>query len=75
VGREHEEEDLETGVVNAAEFSRQSGGSNAPDRETQGEPNSVTCVHTGHWCQIQGHFCASAVPPTSLDVHSQPEDP
>jgi len=32
--------DLETGVVNAAEFSRQSGGSNAADRHTQGASSS-----------------------------------
>ena len=40
-GDEHDEEDLETGVVNAAEFSRQSGGSNANSRHTEGEPNSA----------------------------------
>jgi hypothetical protein len=37
---EHEEEDLETGVVNAAEFSRQSAGPSAADRQTEGASSS-----------------------------------
>lgn len=43
---EQENVDLETGVVNAAEFSRQSGGSNAADRHTQGELACMLSLHS-----------------------------
>lgn len=70
---EHEDEDLETGVVNAAEFSRQSGGIDVIDRQTEGAGASSSRPEGGSPKSASGRSPRGGSPRGSEDSQSATE--